>query len=137
MTRFKEQRLYDAMRREAPRGAWLQRVENMVGAGMPDVLVTGHGRSAWVELKSVHRPARATTRWMGDEGLRDPDQINWHLKFATYGLTSWVLANDDRGALLLLDGMHADQMNSWPLEAAQNHATASGSWVEIFEEILR
>ena len=58
--RLKEQRLWDAMRKAAPKGVWLQRVENIVVDGMPDVYaVETEGGACWVELKAPVRPKRA------------------------------------------------------------------------------
>ena len=36
-----EQKVWDAMKRNAPKGIWMQRVENLAGDGMPDVYVEG------------------------------------------------------------------------------------------------
>ena len=127
--RKKEQRLWDTMCRHRPRDIDLQRVENMIMAGMPDV----HWVSSfcgWVELKSVTRPKRPTTRLMGREGL-NIDQINWHLSYHKFGGRSWVLVRDSAMKLYLISGKHAAVMNDWT-EAQMDAANAAASWPAIF-----
>lgn len=130
--RKQEQRLWDNMRRHAPKGVWMQRVENLVGEGMPDVWVAP---AAWVELKAPHLPKRSTTPLLGkDEGLR-PAQINWHLKAAKSGVTSYVLIRDDQQNLYLLAGAHAAAMNSWPAEFVAEMSLAR-TWNGIWGVLL-
>jgi len=134
--RKKEQKLWDAMRKAKPPRAWLQRVENSVGVGMADVYFVESGVTAWVELKSVDMPVRSTTRFMGDEGLRVPEQVNWHLKAASTGLQTYVLVRERtrHELLFLLDGVHADVMNDWPLNSVAEHSLAS-DWAGIYKEL--
>lgn len=133
--RLKEQRLWDAMRKAAPKGVWLQRVENIVVDGMPDVYaVETEGGACWVELKAPVRPKRATTRLLGDEGLR-PSQINWHLKAASMNQRTYVLIRDDKLELFLIEGKFATDMNDWPLSVVRE-ASLAGDWPSIFE-VLR
>jgi hypothetical protein len=133
--RQKEQKLWDTMKRNCPSDVWLQRVENMVTVGMPDLthLVEG-GITGWVELKAVTTPKRAGTRLMGDEGL-NKDQINWHLKYTSMGGDSWVLIRDTGQRLYMLHGKYAAVMNGWPVEVVREHSSAS-SWDGIFN-VLR
>jgi len=99
MSRLKEQRLWDAVRRNAPKSWWLQRVENVVVEGMPDVFIAASfGVGIWLELKAPIRPKRLSTRLLGNGGLR-PSQINWQMKAATKGLRAFTLIRDDEGVL--------------------------------------
>ena len=60
-------------------GGRMDRVENGVCDGMPDVSAACAGVDIWIELKYMAGwPSRANTRVLGDRGLR-PEQINWHL----------------------------------------------------------
>jgi hypothetical protein len=127
--RQKEQRLWDTMRRNAPRGLWIQRVENLVMAGMPDLYVEG----VWVELKAPTRPKRDTTPLLGREGL-NPDQVNWHLQAARKNVRSYVLIRDDLGHLYLLRGVHAAELNGWPRSRVVLDSLAD-DWPGVFTEI--
>jgi hypothetical protein len=129
-----EQRLYDAMKKAAPKEAWLQRVENIVAEGMPDVHVSGPSSECWVELKSVHRPKRPTTRLLGSEGLR-PSQVNWHLKAATKAITSWILIQDDAGTKYLVEGCHAGKINELT-EADLQLLSRADTWPEIHAALM-
>ena len=57
-----EQKVWDTMKRKAPKELWLQRIENIVGDGMTDVH-SSHttGREKWIELKAGKLPKRTTT----------------------------------------------------------------------------
>jgi hypothetical protein len=133
--RKKEQRLYDTMKSHCPSDIWLQRIENMVSVGIPDLthLVEG-GVTGWIELKSVTTPKRANTRLMGDEGL-NKDQINWHLKYTSMGGDSWVLIRDSGQRLFMLHGKHAAKMNDWCVEEVRQNSAAH-SWEGVFN-VLR
>lgn len=133
--RKKEQRLWDTMKRNKPRGFWLQRIENVVANGMPDVHSTSkRGTQTWVELKSVLRPKRNYTRLLGNEGLR-LSQINWHLIAASKGVRSFVLIRDDHSALYLIDGVHAETLNDWPLAQVAT-ANLGADWDTIYKELM-
>lgn len=127
-----EQRLWDTMKKHAQRHeVVLERVENVVADGMPDVHVMAKGgHLTWVELKAPHRPKRPTTRLLGAEGLR-PAQINWHLRAAALEVQTWILIRDDTGALLLVAGRHAGEINDWPFDKVQFYAHAQ-TWETIF-----
>jgi hypothetical protein len=129
-----EQKLWDVMKRVAPKTAWLQRVENIVAEGMPDVYVAGPETECWVELKAVTRPKRSTTRLLGNEGLR-PSQINWHLKAATKSIASYILIRDDEKNLYLIEGKHAASINEWSLYTME-HLEIPKTWDSIFKALM-
>jgi hypothetical protein len=122
-----EQRLWDTMRRRAPRELWLQRIENLVGEGVPDVYAAG----PWIELKAPHRPVRASTPLLGKkEGLR-PAQIAWHAKASSVGVRSFILIRDDSGRLYLLPGALAEDVNGWTAAECDRESVANhweGVW---------
>ena len=132
-----EQKVYDEMRKAAPKTVWLQRFENLVSAGVPDVLISDTIKpECWVELKAVHRPKRKTTRFLGAEGLRQ-SQINWHLKAATKNMTSYVLVRDDYDIIYLISGKHAADMNGWTRADFEGHClAATQSWELIFQILI-
>lgn len=133
--RKKEQRLWDAMKRAQPAGFWLVRVENYVAVGIPDVyVVTPRGLGVWAELKAPIAPKRATTRWLGAEGV-NPDQENFHLKAARFGLPSFIIARDDRRRLLMVGGEHAARLNGLNYDEVEEVSLAD-HWEGIYE-VLR
>lgn len=127
--RRQEQRLWDTMKRRAPGGWWLQRFENAVGVGMPDVYVVPGG--AWVELKAPDRPMRADTALLGPQGLSQP-QINWHLKAASYGIPTYILIRDSENALHLIEGRYAEEVNYWNVQQCDEMSVAN-HWEGIWE----
>ena len=129
-----EQRVWDSMKRNMPSRMWMRRIENEVGEGEADVWIGMSGRQVWVELKAAKLPARATTRVMGDDGLR-LSQINWHLKMASLGLETWVLIRDDNMQLYLLPGALADKMNDMCVADLMVHSEAA-DWEGIEKCLL-
>lgn len=71
-------------RRELPHQ--IERIENLLGAGTPDVLMIIEGHCVWVELK-VRRRGRVCVQ---------PGQPAWHQRHAAAGGTSFVLVKGDR-----------------------------------------
>lgn len=68
----------------------LSRLENLVGAGQPDVegYLKGKGQ-LWIELKAADRPKRSTTNV--DLKHTRPSQVEWHNKRARLGGISFLL----------------------------------------------
>lgn len=89
----------------------LRRIENLAGAGEPDVEGCLFGRQAWVELKSELRPKRQQT--IIRPKLRE-SQSDWH-KFRTFagGRSHWVLiqvGERAKSSLYLIPGKFYDQL---------------------------
>lgn len=119
--RLKEQRLWDRMKRNiGGSGLWLNRIENRVGVGDPDVeaLASG-GVYSKVELKAVHKlPARPTTALLGDEGL-STEQKNFLYRWTKLGGRSFILIGIGKGKAAeqyLVDGKHCDIINTLTLD---------------------
>lgn len=129
--RKEEQRVWDSMRRNAPPGTWMERVENLMGDGMPDVWVGADDRHSWVELKAAVVPVRATTPLLGSRGLRK-SQINWHRKAAARNLPVYTLTRDSEGALYLVHCRHSEYINQLSREGLRGVSCAD-SWESIFE----
>lgn len=132
--RKEEQRVWDTMKRNAPADLWMERVENMVGDGMPDLWI-GARRHCWVELKAAKMPKRATTPLLGADGLRT-SQTNWHRKARARNLPVYTLTRDDQGGLYLVSCEHSDELNAMPAAVMAQHSIAS-NWVDIFKELTR
>jgi len=131
-----EQRLWDSMRRNNKKQLHtinLERVENVVTVGMPDIYVKYYSSECWVELKTCKLPKRETTRVLGDKGLSQ-DQINWHQKHNVYGLRSYILIKADK-KLFLLPNKYAERINDMT-QIQLFLASQAMSWEQIFE-VLR
>lgn len=126
-----EQKVWDTMRQRAPVKVWLERVENVVADGMPDVHVLMEGKMAWVELKHAVLPKRETTRVLGNKGLRQ-SQINWHLKAAAKSLPVYTVIRDDKGALYMIHASYAETINDMT-RAELNDASIGCEWPGIFK----
>ncbi len=119
-----EQRLWDRMREHIGREVRLERVENVMTVGMPDVLSCVGGNVVWVELKAVEEPpARIETRVLGTKGL-SREQRNWHYDWRRVGGSSVILVGVGPRFIYLLDGAHADTINNYNLGELRSHALA-------------
>lgn len=136
--RQKEQRLWDTFRRhlkESRPPVWAQRMENVAGSGMADVVIhTSVGNVRWVELKAPTLPKRPTTPVLGDEGLSIA-QRNWHLKAWSMNVRTYVLVRLG-DVPYLVPGVFAADINNWPRGQYDQpgHAIIRG-WDEIIEAL--
>lgn len=129
-----EQRLWDRMRNALGTLTRLERVENVVTVGMPDVVSCVEGSVVWVELKAVEVfPHRPSTAVLGNKGL-SREQKNWHLDWARWGGRSYVLIGVGSKHLFLISGVHADEINDMPHNELLLHSCAE-SWPAILEVI--
>lgn len=136
--RLKEQRLWDRMKRNVSHPKlFLNRIENRVGVGDPDVEALAHGVYSKVELKAVDKPpARANTPLLGDEGL-NLSQRNFLYAWAERGGRSFVLIGIGKGPSAeqyLIPGRLCDSINDMSLAEVQTTALAF-TWPRI-QQIL-
>lgn len=106
---------------------FIQRVENLVGEGVPDVFLVRRetGRMCWVELKSrLEFPSRESTRVFGEDGLR-PSQIAWIHGRALAGAPIYVLAKCG-GIEFLVDGVMVREFNDWTKLELEQFSLAYG-----------
>jgi hypothetical protein len=127
-----EQRLWDRMRQHiAPRGILLERVENAVGEGMPDVMVLCGGVFTPTELKAVESPpARPDTRLIPSGKGLSVEQRNWHLAWQQNGGRSLIVVGCGRTAILAVEGKYADDINGWSLQQMSRFSVAA-TWSEL------
>ena len=88
----------------------IDRVENIVVAGMPDVNVCIEGVESWLELKSPKEPKKATTPLFGSNHKLSQDQKNWFLRQQNSNGKGYILIASDK-RWLLIEGKHADDVN--------------------------
>ena len=125
--RQKEQRLWDRMRSKLQpyRDLQLERVENGLGAGMPDVHAVANGIMSWVELKAVDvAPARGTTPLLGEAHGLLREQKNWHFNYIKHRGRCWVLIGVGPRAVYMISGEHCDRINSMTLDQFNEESVA-------------
>lgn len=130
-----EQQLWDTMRnnQHRPKGVALDRIENGVGVGIPDVLLRKMDWQTWIELKVFALPAKMTSKALKKGSMRQ-EQINWHLQHAAFGLFSYILIRNDRNDLYLMPGHLADKLED--MDMFELHAKSiAWTWVQIWKEI--
>lgn len=131
MARRPEQRLWDRMRTNLKgSGIWLQRMENVVGTGRPDVDAAYLGTFTAVELKQVEAfPVRAATRVLGDKGLNQ-DQLNWWIEFNKHGGRGIILVGVGSHEVYGFDGSLSEQVNQLTTQQFQQAARLL-NWNEV------
>ena len=132
--RLPEQKLWDKMRKALaglPHKILLERIENMVGDGIPDVLCSTKGAGAcFIELKARDvLPLREDSKVLGSHGVR-VSQRNWHFDWRRNGGVSFFLIGLEQKEFLLLPGKFHDSINDMSLSQLRDAAAASG-WEEI------
>lgn len=97
MGRKPEDRLWDRTRTNIGAKVRLERIENMLGSGTPDVLAIGSSRVTWIENKIADWPVHAETRI---QFLHPPTihQRNWHLMWKQNGGHSIFLVGNGDGS---------------------------------------
>lgn len=90
----------------------IDRVENVVVVGMPDVSCTLVGVDVWIENKAVTLPVRDRTRVLGTQKGVNVDQIAWHRFHQQCGGRSFIFIHA-APYRWLIDGKHASEVNEW------------------------
>lgn len=101
----------------------IDRIENVMVAGMPDVNVCINGKESWVEQKSPKEPKRKSTKLFGSNHKVSVDQSNWMKRQITAGGRAYFLIATDL-RWLLLEGALADEIN----EMTVNQVVAAALW---------
>ena len=88
----------------------VDRIENFLVIGMPDVNCCVDGAEAWVEFKSSVEPKRPTTALFGSNHKLSQEQKNWMLRQRNAGGRCYILVATDK-RWMLIDGKCADGLN--------------------------
>ncbi len=96
-------------------GDRLDRVENLLLPGMPDINFCGEGRECWIEQKSPKEPVRPTTPLFGSNHKLSTEQKNWFLRQTQSGGRSFVLITTNK-RWILIGGDRADFINSMTVD---------------------
>lgn len=101
---------YDGIKQFGPRDR-IERIENGVGVGAPDINFCIEAKEGWLELKSPKEPLRATTPLFGSNHRVSQDQKNWFLRqYQAGGFCAFLIMTDKRW--MLVPGRHADNLNN-------------------------
>jgi len=93
----------------------LDRVENIVGDGMPDTNYCIAGVEGWIELKSPTEPKRASTPLFGSNHKLLQTQKNWILEqLKAKGIVYLFIATNKRK--MLVEGRWAEQINDMTVQ---------------------
>lgn len=139
-----EQWLWDALRSHAAKdqSVYFERIENVVGDGMPDVVALADGPlsvTSFVELKArTTWPVRKDTPVFTDDTGMRVSQINWHLNWTRRGGNSYVLIGVGvlrQRQLFLLSGALAPGINRMTKHEFQ--LIEPDSWATIFTRLQR
>lgn len=102
---------YASMRRNMPEPMdRLDRIENVLVPGMPDVNYCAEGVENWIEMKSPTEPKRPGTPLFGSNHQLSVDQKNWFLRHRNAGGRGWILVCTDVH-LALIHARWADELN--------------------------
>ena len=106
-----EKHAYKIFRQKVARhGDRVDRVENVLVSGMPDINYCSLGEECWIELKCPTEPKRKTTPLFGSNHKVSQEQKNWFLRQTTaVGNAYFLIVTNSRW--MLIDGAHADEIN--------------------------
>ena len=105
-----EKTAYRSLKRAFKTSDRIERVENVLVTGMPDVNYCIEGAEGWVEIKSAPRiPAREATPVLKHK--LSVEQQNWALKHLRAGgrLFYWVSVGEH---YFLVDGVYHERLNA-------------------------
>lgn len=131
--RKQEQRLWDRMRAAkdaAP--VRLERIENLVGVGTPDIIAIRNSQVTWCELKALNEfPVRSSSRVLGEKGL-SVSQRNWHYEWLKNGGRSVILVGIGPSIIYTIPGFLADSVNMMSRRDLEKYSIAD-DWIELFD----
>jgi len=140
-----ERTAYRTLRLNLPQlGDRLDRVENLLVPGTPDINFCADGVESWIELKTPIEPLRANTPLFGSNHRVSQNQQNWfwRQRYAR-GRCYFLLATNKRW--ILLGGQFADEINEMPLDKIIENALWCASrpikekekWAALRMELMR
>lgn len=131
--RLPEQKFWDRTRRALAPQLHIERVENLVDVGTPDLLVLAPTNVVTpTELKAALKwPARSTTRVLSGSQQLNVDQKNWHLTWQQNGGRSAILVGVGSTEQFLFSGKWGDDLND--MTEAQMRANGLSDWRAILE----
>lgn len=125
MSRKPEGKFWSTLRHKLPHATdRLDRIENDVTFGIPDVNGCLNGEDVWIELKAPKEPARATTALMTRSGNHPllETQINWFCRQRQAGGVAFILIRTDQRIMLVEGTMYAKMFNNWTVSEMVDHS---------------
>lgn len=115
-------------------GVHIQRIENAVDTGTPDVEYCHEGRQGWIELKVAKKPARAAT----PVRIRhfSKEQRLWHRDRVKSGGRSFILVQVEREYFLFTGTLGAVLLDTLDLESMRDMSLAFGNLKKIVDAVL-
>ena len=86
----------------------IERIENILAPGTPDVNFCIDGVDGWLEIKSAKEPAKLTSKLLKHK--LSQAQMNWFKRESNAGGRSYILICTDI-KWILIDGRDADNIN--------------------------
>lgn len=130
--RLREQRLWDRMRTTLGSEFLLERVENLVASGWPDVCVMRRGIVLPVELKAKpSMPTRATTPSLGAACGLNKHQLNWWLRWTKAGGAGFILI-EIGGRMFAAPGEVSEHINHMTADQLERYAV---TWQQFAESL--
>ncbi len=115
---------YQLLKKHMPCGRdRLDRIENVVGVGTPDVNFCINGVDGWIEMKSPrHEPLRETSKLLTKHNHPlNQDQKNWFLRQCNAGGRAFILICTNK-RWMLVDGSLADVINDMTVDELWDQA---------------
>ena len=120
----------------------LERIENVVGVGTPDVNYCIEGMEGWIEIKSPTTPKRKGTPLFGSNHKLSQDQKNWFKRQCNAEGNGFILICM-KSRWLLIDGCWADKVNDLTvmelIDISTWHVNTpiyTGQWETLREALL-
>jgi len=140
--RTREQRVWDSMKSHKPQNISLERIENLVGDGTPDVYFQAPLRHGWVELKAPKSTGVVGAFLCSDSKVRN-SQETWHLAAAAWKTPTYVLARREIGGvktLWLFPGERVLKLNELTAKEALEDRCwlmcRCDSWADVFGRLM-
>lgn len=129
-----EQRLWDRMKYGLKDRIYLERVENVVNPGRPDVDVMMNGVMLPIELKAIATwPRGNNTPVLGKARGLNKNQLNWWLQWRRWGGRGFILVGIEQ-ELFSVTSEFSDQINSFTSEHFKSRRI---TWAEFLIQIKR
>ena len=109
----------------------IERVENGLVDGMPDVNYCFAGHEGWIELKAPDMPKRPATPLLQSQHQLSVAQANWFLRQSLAGGTGFLLIGTTVGVVIvkgLTVGRLGTTINKLPLNGLERISAWSSTW---------